>query len=793
VTQRRTTPVVAGCALLLATAPLVLVFKGLFEWFGPILLTVAVIVAAAQGMRALRRGTLLQSLAMLTAFLLLLTLMFRSGGEFLGFLPSPATFAHFSELTRLAGIDVAEQTIPVNSSDGLVFMLVICIGGLTIITDLMVSTFNSAAIVGLPLLTLYVVVVAISPVGVPWLLFIPGAVGYLWLLMTDNVERVRRFGRRFSGDGRGIDRWEPSPLATTGRWLALIAIPVALVIPSLLPGMNSGLLEAFYNPGSGPGGTGDGPGNSPNRVDPVAALQGALDASATTELGVVTTDNPDPGYMKMWVAATLSEQGFQADISLSQNATPISEGLPPPTVSQTVESNQWTATFTATGLADYALPLYGIPTEVEADGDWQFDPRTGTVSSGSRSTEGLAFTYTYTDYDYSADQLRGASDVSELSQIYRDNTSVPDNPYVSDLVDELTEGLTSPYEKVLAIHDHFARSNGFSYELSTEDGWSSSAIVNFLENKSGFCQQYAGAMAWMVRQADIPARVAIGLTRGNVVRDGFRVTNFNFHSWVEVYFESFGWVPFDPTPSSNIRTPTDYDWAPDPDRTDASNPGENPNDPANPDGPDLETDPQDETDPNQPSAQVMAFDAYIPPPRWPMWGAVGMAAIVVALIPSMARSLRRRRRLSISVDRPQHAAGAAWRELTDTAADLGIQLDASRSPRATADQLIEAAKLTDTPRAGVEHLAAAEERARYAPQPPSGMTLPMAYRTARVGLYRSVSPAARLRADLAPVTVLSSWRRGVRTVIESVSMGMFRLRLLVTRRRRRPNLADEAS
>ncbi|MFD0555776.1 uncharacterized protein DUF4129 [Stackebrandtia endophytica] len=787
-TQRRTTPIVAGFSLILATAPLVVIFKGLFEWFGPMLLTVAVIVGAAQGMRALRRGTLIQSLAMLTAFLLVTTLLFRSGGEYLGFLPSPATFAHFARLAQLAGTDVSDQAIPVDATDGLVFLLVTCIGALAIITDLIVSTFNSAAVVGLPLLTLYVAAVAISPVGVPWLLFIPGAVGYVWLLMTDNVERVRRYGRRFSGDGRGIDRWEPSPLATTGRWLALIAIPVALIIPSLLPGMDSGLLAMFYNSG-GPGGSGDGPGGNPSRVDPVAALQGALDAGATTEMGTVTTDNPNPGNMKMWVASTLTEQGFQASITPSANAGPIGEGIPPPTVAENVESMEWTATFTASGLADYALPLYGYPTQIEAEGDWVYDPLTGTVSSVSRSTAGLSFTYTYVDYEYTVEQLRAAAELSDLSQIYRDNTSVPDNPYVADLVEELTAGLTSPYDKVMAIHDHFSRDNGFSYELSTEDGWSGSAIVDFLENKSGFCQQYAGAMAWMVRQADIPARVAIGMTRGNVVREGFRVTNFNFHSWVEVYFDGLGWVPFDPTPASSVRTPTEYEWAPDPDRAGNSTPGENPNDPANPDDPDAETGPQDESDPNGQAAQAITFDAYIPPPTWPMWVAVGMAGVGVLLIPAAARSQRRRRRLSVSPDQPQDATDNAWRELTDTVIDLGIPLDPSRSPRATAAHLVEAANLTDTPRAAVEHLAAAEERSRYAPRPPTGMTLPLAYRVARVGLYRSVKPLARLRADLAPVTLLSSWRRGVRSAVEAVSLGMIRLRLLLTRRHRRSDLA----
>ncbi len=44
-------------------------------------------------------------------------------------------------------------------------------------------------------------------------------------------------------------------------------------------------------------------------------------------------------------------------------------------------------------------------------------------------------------------------------------------------------------------------------------------------------------MAWMVRAAGIPARVAFGFTNGTS-RDGdaMVLTNFNLHAWTEVYF-----------------------------------------------------------------------------------------------------------------------------------------------------------------------------------------------------------------------------------------------------------------
>ena len=782
-TQRRTTPLVAACALLLGTAPLLLLFNGLFEWLGPILLTVAAVVGTGHLMQTLRRGPVLRAVSMAAAMALMITFMFGNGGELLGFIPTGATFEHFRVLLEEAGAQVASEATPVNIGDGLKFLVTTCVGLLALINDLLVACFNASALTGLSLLLLYIVAVAVSPQSVPWVLFIPGAIGYLWLLLTDNLERIHNFGRRFSSDGKGIDRWEPSPLATTGRRLALVVILAALVVPSLLPGVSTGLIDSFYNPGNGSGGSGDGPGSVTTRVDPVVTMQGSLEANSTTELAVVSTDNPDPGYMKMWVASTITADGFQSEVTPSDEADPVQDGIDPPRVSADVPSQEWTATFNTVELNDFALPLYGAPTSVDIEGDWVYDPRTNTVTSPSESLNGRPFTYTYTEYEYTPELLRRADVTPRGSRIYQDNTTVPENRYVADLVDDLTAGRDSQYDKVMAIHDHFARSNGFSYELSTEEGWSGNALIDFLENKEGFCQQYAGAMAWMVRQAGIPARVAIGLTRGNIVSDGFRVTNFNYHAWVEVYFHGYGWVPFDPTPSSNVRTPTDYEWAPDPDRADDSGPGVNPNDPADPDRPDGDSEVTDPSLSDDPTARPMELTTYTPPLVWLPWVA-GAVSLIALFTPFAARSLRRKRRLSIPQSRPVDAAANAWRELTDTAIDLGWPIDPTQSPRTLAAQLIELTGPSELGSAGIRHLAAAEEQSRYAPRPPDRMTLRVAYRAARWDLCKAATVARRLRADLLPPTLLWDWRNTVTGGIRRARYPLTMAGLKVTRRNR---------
>ena len=77
-------------------------------------------------------------------------------------------------------------------------------------------------------------------------------------------------------------------------------------------------------------------------------------------------------------------------------------------------------------------------------------------------------------------------------------------------------------------------------------------LMGFLQqDKRGYCQQFSGTMALMLRMAGIPARVAAGFSPGSYNKDTreYRVRDLDAHSWVEVWFTGIGWVPFDPTPA----------------------------------------------------------------------------------------------------------------------------------------------------------------------------------------------------------------------------------------------------
>jgi protein-glutamine gamma-glutamyltransferase len=109
----------------------------------------------------------------------------------------------------------------------------------------------------------------------------------------------------------------------------------------------------------------------------------------------------------------------------------------------------------------------------------------------------------------------------------------------------------NPYPAVVALESWFRSGGDFVYDEQPPLRRDTPPLVSFaLSTKRGYCQHFAGAMAVMLRQLGIPARVAAGFTSGRYDRESGRwtVADRNAHTWVEVWFDGFGWLSFDPTP-----------------------------------------------------------------------------------------------------------------------------------------------------------------------------------------------------------------------------------------------------
>jgi transglutaminase-like putative cysteine protease len=118
--------------------------------------------------------------------------------------------------------------------------------------------------------------------------------------------------------------------------------------------------------------------------------------------------------------------------------------------------------------------------------------------------------------------------------------------------EQIAGGARSPYAATVALEAWFRSGGGFEYdETPPRRPLGVAPLVYFLtESKAGYCQHFAGSMALMLRFLGVPARVAAGFTSGTYDRDRrvWNVSDRNAHTWVEVWFRGFGWLPFDPTP-----------------------------------------------------------------------------------------------------------------------------------------------------------------------------------------------------------------------------------------------------
>src|SRR5262245_6399221 len=109
----------------------------------------------------------------------------------------------------------------------------------------------------------------------------------------------------------------------------------------------------------------------------------------------------------------------------------------------------------------------------------------------------------------------------------------------------------NPYAATVAIEIWLRSGGPFSYDEHPPQVRGMPPLVGFVtRTHSGYCQHFAGAMALMLRYLGIPARVAAGFTSGAYAADRgtWRVNDRNAHTWVEVWFDHYGWLPFDPTP-----------------------------------------------------------------------------------------------------------------------------------------------------------------------------------------------------------------------------------------------------
>ena len=141
---------------------------------------------------------------------------------------------------------------------------------------------------------------------------------------------------------------------------------------------------------------------------------------------------------------------------------------------------------------------------------------------------------------------------AQLDRLFADDGYVSLRPYrgLWREARRLASGARAPYGAAVAIETWLRETGGFAYDQSPPAAPAGiPPLAHFVdEGRAGYCQHFAGAMALMLRFLGVPARVAAGFTSGKRENGAWVVTDHNAHTWVEVWFPGYGWLPFDPTP-----------------------------------------------------------------------------------------------------------------------------------------------------------------------------------------------------------------------------------------------------
>ena len=169
---------------------------------------------------------------------------------------------------------------------------------------------------------------------------------------------------------------------------------------------------------------------------------------------------------------------------------------------------------------------------------------------------GYTYEITSVDSDPDAELLRAATVTGAPLPIYYE---LPNNfpSEVRALARDVVAGATTPYDQARALQDWFRTQ--FKYSLTVQRGHSNDAIINFLSIRKGYCEQFAATFGAMARSLDLPTRVMVGFTQGQLRADNlYHVAGRHAHAWDEVWFDGYGWQSFDPTPGRGAPGAEDH-------------------------------------------------------------------------------------------------------------------------------------------------------------------------------------------------------------------------------------------
>lgn len=460
------------------------------------------------------------------------------------------------EIFRNGVNELATGMAPLTLGPNSTVLVVAMIALLTLVLDLMFLDLGWHTPTGLLLMSSILLPALQQPAGGPWWHVAAPVLAGTAILATRTVHADPRY---LQGDRRP----QAGPVARGGRTLGVSALCLALIaglspvpaLPQLAPAriaLNMDVLNQWQNP--------DAQRLGPVMIDDDVSVRRSLLQQQDTEVLRYTTTAEQPSYLRLRTLNSFDGETFRAtaegeDVAMGRSS--FSDIRSDGKILRDGPAVDYD--FQVEDLAGDRLPVPDNVRETRIadpalDSSIQLHPTNGELAlqGGAVGLTGLKYSVVAEAGPENADELRSV-DPAVFEQPfdvgYTSREEVPE--IATELATSVAEdaGAENAFDTALAYQEYF--NNSFAYSLTVNSPPGEDPLESFLQDRIGYCEQFASAFALMMTSQGYPTRVAIGFTPGEQDGDQWSVSAKNAHAWPEVWFgPQYGWVRFEPTPSA---------------------------------------------------------------------------------------------------------------------------------------------------------------------------------------------------------------------------------------------------
>lgn len=711
-------------AIMLASTPLSMLFTGT-SWTVILCGAALVVVGAGLVLRRLLRPNVLVPLGQAVALVLYLLVIETE----VGVLPEGGLTAIVTgqPTLLLEGIrELGGGRAPLELSGPGQVVVAVLLSLVVLALDLLLMDLDQVTATSLVLACFVLSSALMAPDGGPW-----------WTVAGPVAGAILVLGVR------SIARPAQASLVVGTLVLALVAGPaLAVVLPVRDPAPFPLTVDTVNRL------TGNGASAGPMMIDDTVSVRRDLQQGREREILRLRTDAPAPGYLRLHTLNVYENGRFE-----------MGPGDPPPASF----SDRQQPAARPEGLSTYDIAVQDLrsstlpaPANIRwTDAGDRFALRDGNEASGElalrgddEDLSGAEYSVVADETRFSADELRQADPADQLAPLRSGYIRADVPPIVTALAQQVRSdaGAETAFDTAQAYVDYFHST--FDYDLDARSTPGEDPVTSFLQDRRGYCEQFAATFALMMDSQGFPTRVVIGFTAGTVTDGGRTVTNHNAHAWPEVWFgPRFGWVRFEPTPAAAANGVSSPDFAPE-GAEPTADPGEPTPEPTaaaeEPTAPEDTAAPATEegTTTSAASTSAAGTGSSRGSGGWVLPVALGVLALLLVAAALTARHRARARTAgweAVAED-PAAAALHGWDEVAAAAVARDrreraiaaltprrravdvppITLDRARPPREALSVLLDVAQargipVTDEDRSAAARLGAAISSARYAP------------------------------------------------------------------------------